>query len=336
MVIENFKEDLTSNLKKLAGVVAVGTPWWGFDAKAKPAGVQLFSGQLLSRASYSAHWGLVNGGSRTVVSESEWQSQVSSNGFCLYYSSGDGSTTYRMPLVKGVHPKFVSALTEAGKYFKAGLPNITGEAGYFNSLTDHVWSGALYNKSSKGTADSNNGGTTAYLTGLDASRSNPIYGNSDTVQPPSIAFVLGEYVVGSVATVGEANAESLLASMTRLESTVGALQSGSSFNASGKAEIVSWGMPDYSAGVTVSSFPFTAPSTGVLEVLVDANGAAKYLTINNVTFVVCDTSAAVTMQKAFNLSKGDVVRNDSSTTGTMPLPSNSRGAKTMFFPLKGA
>ena len=204
---------------------SVGDLWMGFDSKSKPANVQLYAGQLLSRASYEAHSAFVLGGNRTVLSESDWQAQVSANGFCPFYSSGDGSTTYRMPLIKGVHPQFVAALAEAGQYIKAGLPNITGTASARDSDISDVVSGAFYQGASKyGLAFSR--WDTSGSECFDASRSNPIYGKSDTVQPPSVTCVLGEYVVGSVAVLGEANAESLLTSVTQLESSVGALQNG--------------------------------------------------------------------------------------------------------------
>ena len=64
-------------------------------------------------------------------------------------------------------------------------PNITGGAGYFNSLTSYIWQGALYEKSTKYSNDSDNGGTTAREIGLDASMSNEKYGLSDTIQPSS-------------------------------------------------------------------------------------------------------------------------------------------------------
>ena len=203
---------------------SVGDLWMGFDSKSKPANVQLYAGQLLSRSAYEVHSAFVLGGNRTVLSESEWQAQVTANGFCPFYSSGDGSTTYRMPLIKGVHPEFVAALAEAGQYKEAGLPNITGTLGISNGSAGV--SGAFAKTT---TADWNlsGGGSTVLVYGsFDASRSNTIYGNSDTVQPPSVTCVLGEYVVGSVAVIGEADAESLLASVTRLESSVGALQNG--------------------------------------------------------------------------------------------------------------
>ena len=79
-------------------------------------------------------------------------------------------------------------------YIEAGLPNITGEIG------TTVWGGSagrgLFTYSSGSfklhgnslpapTVNGSQGsGRTSFL--LDVSGSNPIYGNSDTVQPPSI------------------------------------------------------------------------------------------------------------------------------------------------------
>jgi hypothetical protein len=219
----------TTERVKLPTGKGVGDLWWGHDPKSVPANVQLYSGQLLSRSAYEAHSALVLGGKRTVVSESEWQSYASAHdGMCPYYSSGDGSTTYRMPCIKGVHPKFVAALAEAGKYVEAGAPNITGEINHFYTGSGINYSGALNFTSYEGSTGATNGTTInkwRVLT-FNASRSNSIYGNSDTVQPPAVNVILGEYVVGTVAVVGEADAESLLAGQTLLDAKVGALEGG--------------------------------------------------------------------------------------------------------------
>ena len=71
----------------------------------------------------------------------------------------------------------------------AGLPNITGSAGHFNSLIEYVYDGAMYEKSSKYTADSNAGATQAKEIGFDASHCNKIYGSSNTVQPPALMLI---------------------------------------------------------------------------------------------------------------------------------------------------
>ena len=99
-----------------------------------------------------------------------------------------------------------------GKFNAAGLPNITGTAkamGYAGRND----SGALYttgasNESFAGGAD----GRAAEIINLDASRSNPIYGNSDTVQPPSVNQIV--YMV-----VGNTETESAITDVTDVTTT---------------------------------------------------------------------------------------------------------------------
>ena len=69
-----------------------------------------------------------------------------------------------------------------GGYIEAGLPNITGRAGYaiYGSCVD----GAFFSSDGRGIY-SGGGGSPDYVANLNASRSSPIYGNSDTVQPPA-------------------------------------------------------------------------------------------------------------------------------------------------------
>lgn len=204
-------------LRKSAGK-SVGDRWEGYDPASVPANVQLYSGQLLSRAAYEAHSALVFSGKRTVVTEEAWQAMVAERGWCPWFSEGDGSTTYRFPLVKGVFAEYVASLEEAGQYIEAGLPD------HKHTLTQT----GTYNSAS-------NGSNTVFTVGMsehmqqvnqgrglinNASEVNAIYGNSDTVQPPALTHLIGEYVVGGVAVLGEADAESLLASVTHLDSEV--------------------------------------------------------------------------------------------------------------------
>lgn len=104
--------------------------------------------------------------------------------FAVYgttYGKGDGSTTFALPNFLN---RAVWGSNDFG-YLSAGLPNITGAFGTMWGRNS-TRSGALYQYSS--TSDKIGGSTSAsYFTiGLDASKSNSIYGNSDTVQPPAI------------------------------------------------------------------------------------------------------------------------------------------------------
>lgn len=94
------------------------------------------------------------------------------------YGSGDGSTTFVLPDFRN---RAIWGSNQFG-YIDAGLPNITGNSEWFagNNI-----SGAYTKGLSKNVLNNNGRVTLAELI-FNASQSNPIYGNSDTVQPPSI------------------------------------------------------------------------------------------------------------------------------------------------------
>lgn len=77
-----------------------------------------------------------------------------------------------------------------GDTVEAGLPNITGEMnGLYGELSDEKAAGALYVRS--GVAKWTGALWQAYgQLGLDASKSNSIYGNSTTVQPPAFCVYM--------------------------------------------------------------------------------------------------------------------------------------------------
>lgn len=84
-----------------------------------------------------------------------------------------------------------SSAVDVGQSVEAGLPNITGEFGAVR-WGSSIGNGAFTNTGS-GTAPISGGGglqNTYGLYSLDASRSNAIYGNSDTVQPNAVKKLL--------------------------------------------------------------------------------------------------------------------------------------------------
>lgn len=337
--------DVIAYIDKSKGMKSVGDLWFGFDAKSKPAGVLLYAGEEVSRGAYGDHWNFISNGNRTIITEIEWQAQVAADGFCPYFSSGDGSTTYRMPLVKGVHPKFVAALAEAGQHIKAGAPNIGGKFGRLaRNLSAQIGypqsEGALYWESSNISEEHNSNSTSKSPSGfivLDASLANPIYGNADTIQPPALTCLIGEWVVGSVATLGEADAESLLAGQTLLDSKVGALQNGSGFSVAGKAEIVGWGMPDYTAGVELTlpsstQRTYVCPTDGVLVYnMLGFNRTWARLIVNDVEIAATSSPNNAVywpLNGYLPVQKGDVVK--------YIATNNTDFNKMVFYPLRGA
>ena len=103
------------------------------------------------------------------------------------YGEGDGSTTFNLPDFRG---RFIQGANgDLGSVKEAGLPNITGE----------WWTDAMqYCAHATGAFTTGTNRTSGYMglggkvpnggPKLDASRSSPVYGRSETVQPPAIAL----------------------------------------------------------------------------------------------------------------------------------------------------
>lgn len=103
------------------------------------------------------------------------------NLFAIYgttYGAGDGNTTFNVPDCRN---RVLWGSTSFG-YIKAGLPNITATWG--NRGADPYATGAAYLTGRTTVADYHSGAAAGF--GFNASRINPIYGNSSTVQPPAI------------------------------------------------------------------------------------------------------------------------------------------------------
>lgn len=103
------------------------------------------------------------------------------------YGAGDGSTTFNLP---NTINRVMWGGNVAGQYIEAGLPNITGSLlTSFRSTsraTSDVGDGALLASRVGAAGESGGDNQSIWNIDLNASRSNPIYGNSDTVQPPSL------------------------------------------------------------------------------------------------------------------------------------------------------
>ena len=101
------------------------------------------------------------------------------------FGSGDGSTTFALP---NLINKFAQGSTTAGTVYEAGLPNITGFATDVYFGTNYSSLGALTLTSTQKMLPWGDAQNTGILD-FNASRSNTIYGNSTTVQPPALALL---------------------------------------------------------------------------------------------------------------------------------------------------
>lgn len=100
------------------------------------------------------------------------------------YGAGNGSTTFNLP---NTVARFLEGGIGAGTYYKAGLPNITGNISAFKSNISGAFVGS--NNTNRYDGWDDNEDEYAVSTSFDASRSNSIYGASTTVQPPAMTVI---------------------------------------------------------------------------------------------------------------------------------------------------
>lgn len=138
-----------------------------------PSGYLICNGAAISRTTYAALFAAIG----------------------ATYGAGDGSTTFNLP---DLTDRFVQGSNNPGTIKAAGLPNISGVAKVAygeNNKTENT--GALQTKiyttgSASGRQDGGSGSDgepiqSATIT-FNANKSNNIYGNSTTVQPPAITM----------------------------------------------------------------------------------------------------------------------------------------------------
>lgn len=160
---------------------------------------------------------------------------------------------------------------KVNQYNEAGLPNITGKfsSGRFGQGNTNDAFKEIGN-TSYGVVSENN--PTTSIKDFDASRSSKIYGNSDTVQPPSSNWLL-YYVVGNTITneseidVGNVLSDLQLKADTNLANVVP--------SQSFKDMSVSWCMPDYSSGISITN-GYTTPCAGWIYASTNINSGSNY------------------------------------------------------------
>jgi hypothetical protein len=121
------------------------------------------------------------------TTEADWQASVTAHGVCGKFVAGTG--TLRLPKITGFMEGTIDS-TALGDLVEAGLPNITGNSGSGSTYGYYVaggsGTGALRASNSNNRSASSNTGAGYGSITFDASLSNAIYGNSQTVQPQAI------------------------------------------------------------------------------------------------------------------------------------------------------
>lgn len=177
---------------------------WPFPTA--PDGCIILNGSNYNRNLYADFFAYIKSKGWTKT-ETEWQSIAqANNGFCPWYSEGDGSTNFRTPKF-APYQKIALAFGDAGKYYEAGLP-------------DH--SHSIQVRSSSRDCGYASGSPQFWLdwyTGRtgNASESNAIYGNSTTVRPESHDWIVCAVAFGTATNVGSVDVANVMSAVGQVQ-----------------------------------------------------------------------------------------------------------------------
>ncbi len=101
------------------------------------------------------------------------------------FGEGDGSTTFNLP---DLIDRFAQGSHASGEKVEAGLPNVMGVF-TAKAASGNAPTGAFFGIGTMRGGSSDSSAPNYEEFGFDASRSNPIYGASDTVQPPALTLL---------------------------------------------------------------------------------------------------------------------------------------------------
>lgn len=151
-----------------------------------------------------------------LLTESQWQAEVTANGSCGAFVVDETAMSVRLPKITHmIQPG------DVGVFTKAGLPNIAGNlsirpfqyaGSYYTVIYEAGGAFALSSKTEKNipVASSNATFQTTSTLSFSAKASNSIYGNSTTVQPPTVGAKLYIQVYTSAVPASVAQASEFI------------------------------------------------------------------------------------------------------------------------------
>lgn len=279
---QEFINQLAEKLSKLGTVRPLGFHYL-HPYGTVPADSIICNGATYSRALYKDFFDYITT-QGWVKTEAEWQEIATrDNGFCPFYSSGDGSTNFRVPRF-APYQQIVIASGNAGTYHQAGIPNITGRSDLGGIYSSISFSGAIATASNEGDATgathTNAGGNQKVKLTFNASNSNSIYGRSDTVQPESHEWVMCVVAYGVATNVGAVDIQNVMSAVNAVQASITEVE----------GKITKFAAPAYASGSKIkANTTVTIQSNGFLRyfiVLVGTGGKEQYITINGTKLTI--------------------------------------------------
>lgn len=226
---QTFLNQLAEKLSKLGTVRPLGFHYL-HPYGTVPADSIICNGVTYSRALYKDFFDYITT-QGWVKTEAEWQEIATrDNGFCPFYSSGDGSTNFRTPKF-APYQQIAMGVAQATTYHQAGLPNIEGRIYDKSGENAPSWmvdpeitetSGAFGIGADEGYTSAGRSQAALYATdfNFDASRSNTIYGASDTVQPEAHEWVMCVVAYGVATNVGSVDIQNVMSAVNVIQASI--------------------------------------------------------------------------------------------------------------------
>lgn len=213
---QEFINQLAEKLSKLGTVRPLGFHYL-HPYGTVPADSIICNGATYSRALYKDFFDYITT-QGWVKTEAEWQKIANrDNGFCPFYSSGDGSTNFRTPKF-APYQQITMGVAQATTYHQADLPNIEGEHDGNPWVSEA--SGCFEYLSSKKTipAGLENG---TYGVRFNASRSSKVYDRSTSVTSESHEWVMCVVAYGFATNVGSVDIQNVMSAVNAVQAQVG-------------------------------------------------------------------------------------------------------------------
>lgn len=221
---QTFLNQLAEKLSKLGTVRPLGFHYL-HPYGTVPADSIICNGATYSRALYKDFFDYITA-QGWVKTEAEWQEIATrDNGFCPFYSDGDGSTNFRTPRF-APYQQIAIASGNAGTYHQAGVPNITGTfcVRGIEPTADTVKStGAFFLDADFPYTDPYSGHgvvSTKGGIGFSAREANKVYGASDTVQPESHEWVVCVVAYGIATNVGSVDIQNVMSAVNAVQASL--------------------------------------------------------------------------------------------------------------------
>ena len=168
-------------------------------------------------------------------------------GIAWYYIIDTTNRRFKLPRTKFA---FTGLRDTVGKYVEAGLPNIEAFVQGARRTYDVTTTGAIRWSGYEAKKAGSSGGNVSVTDHehFNASWSNSIYGNSDTVQAPATQMYL-YFFVGNFTQTALENTAGVTATTLNKKAGINL----DNITTTGKRTVINWSMPDYDAGVTIST-----------------------------------------------------------------------------------